>query len=366
MGNSNRTDQRVVVAMSGGVDSSVAACLLLEKGFDVLAIFMKNWEEDDRDGYCAATEDLADAQRVCDRLNIELRTVNFSSEYWDNVFERFLADYRKGWTPNPDIACNREIKFDVFLDYARSFGVSAVATGHYAGTEQVDGLYRLTRSRDPSKDQTYFLYTLGQKQLASTLFPLACLKKDEVRTIARRAGLDTSEKRDSTGICFIGEQPFRQFLSRFVPPCHGVIESDAGIALGQHEGLAFYTLGQRQGLGIGGHAGGSGAPWYVIGKDHERNVLVVGQGRGHPRLYAKRLRIRECSWVDGLWPGQPFSATGKTRYRQHDQPCQVTPIDNETVEVLFDAPQWAPTLGQSVVLYQQEQCLGGGVIHQVL
>ena len=360
-----KTDQ-VIVAMSGGVDSAVSAYLLAQQGFEVLAIFMKNWEEDDTSVYCSATEDLEDAQRACDLLNIELRTVNFASEYWDNVFERFIADYKKGWTPNPDVTCNKEIKFDVFLEYALSFGAPSIATGHYAGCDKVDGTYRLVRSKDRTKDQTYFLYSLGQKQLAQTMFPLANFQKDEVRKIARHIGLRNSEKPDSTGICFIGERPFRQFLERYLPQTPGEIESESGIKLGTHVGLAFYTLGQRQGLGIGGIAGGSGKPWYVMRKDFQRNVLLVTQGREHPQLYGQRLIIAECNWISGFEPYSSFLASGRLRHGQQDQLCEVKPQGSELFEVIFDQPQWAPTLGQSVVLYKGYECLGGGIIHQVL
>ena len=356
---------RIVVGLSGGVDSSVAAWLLREQGYQVEAIFMKNWEEDDHDGYCAAAEDLADAEQVCTNLGVELRTVNFSSEYWDQVFCRFIEEYEQGRTPNPDVLCNREIKFDVFLDYALSLGAQRVATGHYARLLEHESGLRLLKGHDSNKDQTYFLYTLGQTQLARTLFPLGELNKTQVRALARKAGLPTSEKKDSTGICFIGERPFKEFLSRYVPHRPGGIETVDGECIGRHDGLPYYTLGQRRGLGIGGRGGGSGKPWYVVDKDRPRDVLVVAQGRDHPQLYAREMEITECHWVTESAPTTPLPCTGKTRYQQPDEPCVLTQATRDSYRVTFERPQWAPTPGQSVVLYDSHECLGGGVIRDV-
>lgn len=354
--------ENVVVGLSGGVDSSVAAALLVEQGYDVSALFMKNWEEDDNADFCTAAEDLADAEQVCRVLDIELRSVNFSSEYWDNVFCRFIAELESGKTPNPDVLCNREIKFDVFLDYALSFGASSLATGHYARrTEHAHG-WRLLKGVDHAKDQTYFLYTLGQNALARSVFPLGSLSKPEVREIARQRGLVTSEKKDSTGICFIGERPFKAFLSRYLPQRPGNIETVDGRCIGTHDGLFFYTLGQRQGLGVGGLRGAPGEPWYVVAKDTGRNTLIAAQGRDHPMLYANAVQIADCHWVAGETPQTPFRCTGKTRYRQPEDACTLDRLSDDRYRVSFDKPQWAPTPGQSVVLYDDAECIGGGVI----
>lgn len=356
--------RQVVIALSGGVDSAVAAWLLCEQGCKVEAIFMKNWEEDDQEGYCSAAEDLADAQRICDRLDIGLRTVNFASEYWDKVFSRFLGEHELGRTPNPDVVCNQEIKFDVFLDFALSFGAARVATGHYARIEQRGDHTRLLKGLDESKDQSYFLHTLGQAELARVLFPLGGIAKREVRELATRVGLPVSDKKDSTGICFIGERPFKAFLSRFLPQRSGPIRTPDGCQIGCHDGLAFYTLGQRQGLGIGGRRNGSGEPWYVVEKNLEGNTLVVAQGRDHPKLYCSRVELSDCHWIRGSAPELPLSCRAKTRYRQPDQACTVLESPTGAWEVTFEAPQWAPTPGQSVVLYEGDECLGGGVIRR--
>ncbi len=359
------TIQDVTVALSGGVDSAVAAWLLCEQGHTVRAIFMKNWEEDDSVSYCGAAEDLADAERVCERLGIPLRTVNFASEYWDRVFTPFLAEHQRGRTPNPDVLCNREIKFDVFLDFALSLGTTRLATGHYARIERGEAGLKLLKGRDPAKDQSYFLHTLGQAQLERVEFPLGALDKRTVRSLARRAGLPVSDKKDSTGICFIGERPFKAFLSRFVAPCPGPMESTHGVRLGTHDGLAYYTLGQRRGLGIGGRHGCSGEPWYVAGKDGKRNALIVAQGRRDPALRSRRVDVEGPHWVRGARPALPLRCRAKTRYRQPEQPCVVEETAPGHLRVTFDEPQWAPTPGQSTVLYADDECLGGGIIERV-
>ena len=358
----SQNPNRVVVGLSGGVDSSVAAHLLLEQGHEVSALFMKNWEEDDNGNFCAAAEDLADAEEVCKRLGIELRTVNFSSEYWDNVFRRFIDELEQGKTPNPDVMCNREIKFNVFLDFALRGGERYLATGHYARCVEDQHGFCLLKGLDDTKDQTYFLYTLGQHELARATFPIGSLTKSEVRDLARKRGLATSEKKDSTGICFIGERPFKEFLSRYIPRNPGFIETQNGQRIGQHDGLAFYTLGQRRGLGVGGHRGTSGDPWYVIDKDLERNALIVCQGRDHPLLYAASLDIDDCHWIAGNPPLTPLRCGGKTRYRQPEQVCTLYALEEGRFRIDFEQPQWAPTPGQSLVLYDGELCLGGGVI----
>lgn len=349
---------KIVVGLSGGVDSSVAALRLLEAGHEVHGLFMKNWEEDDQNGHCAALADLEDARAVSGRLGIPLHTVNFSYEYWERVFSRFLADCEAGLTPNPDILCNREIKFKEFLEHAAALDADAIATGHYAGSRaEADG-YALLRGRDANKDQSYFLYTLGQHQLKRAVFPLAAMKKPEVRREARRAGLATSEKKDSTGICFIGERRFREFLSNYLRPRPGEIRDLDGRVLGRHDGVMYYTLGQRQGLGIGG----AGAPWYVVRKDPDGNTLYVAQGHDHPALFSTWLAAGELSWVAGSPPPVPLRCTAKTRYRQPDQGCVIESLDGGACRVRFSAPQRAVTPGQSIVFYEGERCLGGGVI----
>ncbi len=327
---------------------------------------MKNWEEDDVDGHCSAEEDLRDAERVCEQLDIGLRTVNFSTEYWDRVFTPFLSEHRTGRTPNPDVWCNREIKFDVFMDFALSHGSERIATGHYARIERVGAGFRLLKGVDPRKDQSYFLHTLEQSRLSRISFPLGELTKAQVRTLARKAGLATSEKPDSTGICFIGKQPFRQFLRRFLTPRPGPIETTSGRVIGAHPGLAFFTLGQRQGLGLGGRRDGTGEPWYVVTKDLERDALVVAQGKSHPGLYARGLELGHCHWIGEAEPDLPLRCRAKSRYRQPDEPCTVTRSAAGGYAVRFDSPQWAPTPGQSVVLYDREECLGGGTIEGVM
>jgi len=357
--------KHIIVGMSGGVDSSVAALLLIEQGFHVEGLFMKNWEEDDREEYCTAAEDLKDAQSVCDQLNIPLHTVNFSAEYWDRVFEHFLHEYKAGRTPNPDVLCNREIKFRAFLEHAQSLGAHAIATGHYVDTSHHNGEYQLIKGRDNNKDQSYFLYMLGQSQLSKALFPLGGIEKDEVRRIADENNFINSRKKDSTGICFIGERKFTDFLSRFLPAQPGDIMSDKGKRLGQHNGLMYYTIGQRQGLGIGGRNDAGGEPWFVADKDMENNQLIVVQGGEHPLLYKKQLLANDAHWVAGHTPealiNGELRCMAKTRYRQPDQSCRIRQ-EGETLLVEFDEPQRAITPGQSLVLYDGQTCLGGAII----
>ena len=357
--------QRIIVGMSGGVDSSVAALLLQQQGHDVRGLFMKNWEGDDSDEHCSAAEDLQDAKDVCAQLQIALHTVNFAQQYWDRVFEYFLAEYQAGRTPNPDVMCNKEIKFRAFLDYALELGADAIATGHYARIEQRDGQYHLLKARDTNKDQSYFLYTLGQRQLAHSLFPLGETTKPEVRRLAAQAGFINHAKKDSTGICFIGERNFKNFLSRYLPAQPGEIHSVEGELIGTHDGLMYYTLGQRQGLGIGGRRGGTGEPWYVVDKDTKRNVLVVTQDERDERLYSAGLRAGALHWVAGTAPSLPLACHAKTRYRQADQACVITELHGDTCKVSFADPQRAVTPGQSVVFYLGEECLGGGIIKGV-
>ncbi len=354
--------KRIVVGMSGGVDSSVAALLLKQQGHDVVGLFMKNWEDDDSDEYCSARVDLVDAVSVAERIGIEIEAVNFSAEYKDRVFTEFLAEYQAGRTPNPDVLCNAEIKFRAFLDHALTLGADYIATGHYAQVRKVDGLHQLLKAEDGSKDQSYFLYRLNQQQLARTLFPLGGLYKREVREIARREGLPNHDKRDSTGICFIGERPFREFLNRYLPANPGHIYSLDGRLVGEHMGLMFYTLGQRQGLGIGGTRDGDGDAWYVVDKDLKRNRLLVVQGRENRALYSSRLTAVGLSWIAGSAPHCNWVYGGKTRYRQKDAPCTMSACDDERCTIDFAEAQWAVTPGQSVVVYESRVCLGGGII----
>lgn len=357
---------KVIVGMSGGVDSSVSALRLLEAGYEVSGLFMKNWDEDDGTEYCTAREDLADAQSVCDRLGIRLHTVNFASEYWDRVFEVFLTEYAAGRTPNPDILCNQEIKFRAFLDYAEALGADLIATGHYARNEKREGLHRLIKGDDPNKDQTYFIYTLGQSQLAKILFPVGDILKDEVRRLADRAGFGNARKRDSTGICFIGERKFKDFLMRYLPAQPGIIETPDGQKIGEHEGLMYYTLGQRRGFGVGGIRGAGEEAWYVLAKDLSRNALIVGQGHQHPMMLSDSLIANQITWTrDGL-EDKAFSSMAKVRYRQEDQACQVEPLEDGRLKVRFQQAQRAVTPGQSVVFYQAGECLGGGIIERAL
>ncbi len=353
--------QKIIVGMSGGVDSSVAAWLLLEQGFQVEGLFMKNWEEDDDDDYCAATIDLADAQSVCDQLNIQLHTVNFASEYWDRVFKHFLDEYSAGRTPNPDILCNREIKFRAFLGHAQSLGAEKIATGHYARTRIIEHHTCLVRGKDDNKDQSYFLYALSEQQLAHAIFPVGELPKETVRRIAREQEMSTHDKKDSTGICFIGERRFDTFLQRYLPAQPGEIRSDMGELLGLHNGLMYYTIGQRKGIGIGGLHHADESPWYVVGKNIDENVLIVAQGHDHPLLYNNTLETGQIHWIN-----QEQSAvehcTAKIRYRQDDQQCTIESTSGDRHVIHFKQPQRAITPGQSIVFYQGDVCLGGGVI----
>ena len=403
--------EKIIVGMSGGVDSAVAALLLKRAGFEVVGLFMKNWEDDDDDAYCSTRQDLIDCAAVADVIGIELEAVNFAAEYKERVFSAFLAEYQAGRTPNPDVLCNAEIKFRAFLDHALALGAGRIATGHYAGVRFVGasvgdsgagvrfvgasvgdsgagvrfvgasvgengagvrearegenaGRYELLRAADRNKDQSYFLHRLSQAQLASAVFPLAQLQKTEVRRIAREAGLPVHAKKDSTGICFIGERPFREFLNRYLPRTPGPIRTPEGRVIGEHVGLAFYTIGQRKGIGIGGVKGGGrdGEAWYVVGKDMAKNELVVVSGRDHPLLQSDSLRAADLSWISGSAPDASPAYAAKTRYRQADARCRIVRIGDDFLELGFEQPQWAVTPGQSAVLYQGEICLGGGVI----
>ena len=361
---------RVVVGLSGGVDSAVTAHLLKEQGHEVIALFMKNWEDDDDDAYCSSRQDFLDAASVADVLGIEIEHVNFAAEYKDRVFAEFLREYQAGRTPNPDVLCNAEIKFKAFLDHAMRLGAEKIATGHYARVRFQDatGLHELLKGVDPSKDQSYFLHRLTQTQLAKSLFPVGALHKSEVRRIAAELKLPNAKKKDSTGICFIGERPFREFLNRYIARAPGPIVDDRGRKLGQHMGLSFYTLGQRQGLGIGGvkekgtpRGGGDHAPWFVARKDVQRNALIVVQGHDHPWLLSHQLNAQDASWVAGHAPA-PGGYSAKTRYRQQDARCTLSNKEQNQFTLHFPEAQWAVTPGQSAVLYDGEVCLGGGVI----
>ncbi len=357
-------DLHVVIALSGGVDSSVAALELVRAGYQVSALFMKNWNEPAEDGRCRWEDDVADALEVCEKLDIPLNTVDLSQAYWDGVFADFLAEYARGRTPNPDVLCNREVKFKAFLEAALGIGGSVVATGHYARLRDGEHGRELLKGLDNNKDQSYFLHLLAQSQLAQAWFPVGELPKPEVRARARAAGLLTHDKKDSTGICFIGEQPFRAFLSRFLPAQRGLIKTLDERTVGEHPGVIYYTLGQREGLGIGGVKGAVEGPWFVVKKDVPNNVLYVTQGHDHPALLSQRLTAEQVHWIAGTPPPLPYRCSAKTRYRQSDQPCTVLSDDNGRVEVAFDQPQRAVTPGQSVVFYQGEVCLGGGIIDQ--
>jgi len=355
-------DTQVIVGMSGGVDSSVTAYLLKEQGYAVSGMFMKNWDEDDGTEYCTAIEDLKDAEQVADTLGIELHRVNFAAEYWDDVFENFLSEVNAGRTPNPDILCNREIKFRAFLDYARDLGADLIATGHYV--RRVDSKNPLHRGLDRNKDQSYFLWALTAEQVNASLFPVGDLIKPKVREIAESQGFITARKKDSTGICFIGERRFSDFLKTYVKPKPGNIVTDLGDVIGRHEGLMFYTLGQRQGLGIGGLKNYSDAPWFVAEKNLETNELVVVQGTDHPKLFSKGLLARQINWI-GEPPVLPGRFTAKVRYRAPDAPCAIE-MQGADLYITFDQPERAVTPGQSVVIYDGEACLGGAVIEEAL
>lgn len=352
----------VVVGMSGGVDSSVSALLLKQQGFRVIGLFMKNWDEVDEQGVCTSTKDFEDVVKVCKAIDIPYYTVNFVKEYQEHVFDQFLHDFKQGYTPNPDILCNREIKFKLFLEKALELGADFLATGHYCQNILSEQAYGLVRGKDPSKDQSYFLYTIGQHALQKVLFPIGHLLKSQVRQIAKEYGLSTSEKKDSTGICFIGERNFKKFLTGYVGILPGDFETLEGKKVGQHDGFAYYTIGQRKGLNIGG----PGEAWFVVGKDIPRNVVFVEQGSDHPALYGNTLIAKELSWIAGEAPPLPYKCTAKIRYRQEDQKCILSTVTahKEKVAVTFTTPQRAITIGQSIVFYQGEYCLGGGIISE--
>ncbi len=355
------TKEKIIVGLSGGVDSSVTALLLKEQGYHVEGLFMKNWDERAEDGSCMWEADVEDAMHVCDTLNIRLNTVDLSREYWDGVFSHFLEEYKQGRTPNPDVLCNQEVKFKAFLEHALRLGADRIATGHYARIRHQDGAHQLLKGVDENKDQSYFLCRLNQTQLGLALFPVGELEKAEVRRLAKQAGLITHDKKDSTGICFVGERPFRDFLSRFIPKQPGEIRTPDGQVVGTHDGVCFYTLGQRQGLGVGGVKGADEAPWYVIGKNIAANVLIVAQGHDHPLLYSQLLTATGLHWITGEAPKTPIKCAAKTRYRQPDQPCTLTVLADHCT-VTFEQPQRAVTPGQFVVFYDRDICLGGAII----
>ncbi|MFA5171928.1 MAG: tRNA 2-thiouridine(34) synthase MnmA [Sulfuriferula sp.] len=353
----SNVNTHIVVGMSGGVDSAVTALLLKQQGYRVTGVFMKNWE-DDNDDNCPARQDFLDVLAVADVIGLDVESVNFSAEYKDRVFSYFLREYQAGRTPNPDVLCNAEIKFKAFLDYAMSLGADKIATGHYARLSEQDGQFYLRKAVDLSKDQSYFLYRLNQAQLSKAMFPLGDMLKTDVRKLAEQAGLPNAAKKDSTGICFIGERPFTEFLQRYLPITPGVMRTPEGKVMGQHQGLTYHTIGQRQGLGIGG----AGEPWFVAAKDMANNELIVVQGHDHPLLYRSQLIAADLSWVAGVLPDVAQSYAAKTRYRQADAACRVAALGGDKCEFDFAAPQWAVTPGQSVVAYQGDVCLGGGII----
>ncbi len=356
------SSNKLIVGISGGVDSSVTAMLLKEQGHNVEALFMKNWNDKSEDGACMWETDVEDAMMVCDKLDIPLNTVDLSSEYWDNVFKNFLAEYKSGRTPNPDVLCNQEIKFKAFLEHAENLGANQIATGHYAQINENNGSFQLLKGLDQNKDQSYFLCRLNQKQLEKALFPIGELEKPEVRKRAEQAGLVTHDKKDSTGICFIGEQPFRQFLSRYIPADPGLIKTTEGQTIAEHAGVFYYTLGQRQGLGIGGVKGASDAPWYVVQKNIAENELIVAQDHDHPLLHSLNLTASDINWISGEIPETPFHCYAKNRYRQADQKCVIEKIEDDSYFVSFTNSQRAITPGQFIVFYKENVCLGGGII----
>jgi tRNA-specific 2-thiouridylase len=351
--------KRVIVGMSGGVDSSVAALLLKEQGYDVLGVFMKNWEEEDENGICAATQDFEDVRAVCDAIGIPYYSVNFVKEYWDRVFSYFLDEYKRGRTPNPDVLCNSEIKFRAFLDFAMKSGAEAIATGHFCRLDEVNGEKRLLKGSDPGKDQSYFLHRLTQEQLRPVLFPVGGMRKAQVREIAAKTALPTALKKDSTGVCFIGERNFKRFLQQYLPAKPGDMVDESGRMVGRHDGLMYYTIGQRRGLGIGGS--GDGRAWFVMGKDLERNQLLVCQGEDSKALYSSRITAAKAHFIAGRAPGQKFRCAAKIRYRQEDQACEVT-MKGEEMRVEFERPQRAAAPGQYIVFYDDVVCLGGGIL----
>jgi len=354
--------QHIVVGMSGGVDSAVTALLLKQQGYEVTGLFMKNWEDDDDSEYCSSRQDLIDAVSVADTIGVPIEAVNFAKEYKDRVFSYFLREYEAGRTPNPDILCNSEIKFKAFLDHAIRLGADKIATGHYAKVREQDGLFQLLKADDHSKDQSYFLHRLNQLQLSKSMFPLGDIPKSKVREIAHQHNLSNAAKKDSTGICFIGERPFREFLNRYLPTKPGDMVTPEGKVMGQHMGLSFYTYGQRQGLGIGGGKESNGEPWFVAGKDMAKNRLIVVQGHDHPALLDPELDALDMHWISGRAPDVSLPYAAKTRYRQQDAACRITITSNDSAHFTFDEAQWAVTPGQSVVAYDGDVCLGGGII----
>ncbi len=357
-----QTDNKIIVAISGGVDSSVAAMLLKERGYRVEALFMKNWNDPAENSECTWESDVEDAMQVCDKLDIPLNTVDLSSVYRNRVFNHFLSEYKNGRTPNPDVLCNQEIKFKAFLEYAETLGADQIATGHYARIARENGVRQLLKGRDKNKDQSYFLCRLNQAQLAKALFPIGELEKPEVRNRAAQAELITHSKKDSTGICFIGEQPFRRFLSQYLPPLPGLIKTTEGIRIGEHQGVFYYTLGQRRGLRVGGIKDATDSPWYVVRKNTDANELIVAQDHDHPLLYSRALTASDMRWVSDEIPCMPFHCSAKIRYRQKDQSCVIEGMENGRYFVSFKNKQRAVTPGQFIVFYQQDSCLGGGVI----
>jgi tRNA-uridine 2-sulfurtransferase len=357
---------KVVVGLSGGVDSAASALLLKQQGFDVVGLFMKNWEDDDNDEYCSTREDFIDAAAAADVIGIDFEVVNFAAEYKDRVFAEFLREYAAGRTPNPDVLCNAEIKFKAFLDHAMKLGAGHIATGHYARVRERNGRFELLKGLDAGKDQSYFLHRLSQAQLSKAMFPVGHLQKSAVREIAEKAGLPNAKKKDSTGICFIGERPFREFLQRYLPKAPGRMVTPAGKRVGEHQGLMYYTIGQRQGLGIGGTKNGDGEPWFVADKNLQKNELIVVQGHDDAHLLNRRLRADDASWIAGDAPDNSLLLGAKTRYRQADARCTLRASDDVAFELDFEDAQWAVTPGQSAVLYHGDVCLGGGVISQRL
>jgi len=354
--------EKIIVGLSGGVDSSVSALLLKEQGYDVEGLFMKNWEEQFPGGECMWEADVEDAMQICEKLEIPINTVDLANDYWERVFSNFLEEYKNGRTPNPDVLCNQEIKFSAFLAHATDLGAQKIATGHYARIRKVNGHFQLIKGLDSNKDQSYFLCRLTQDQLSLSLFPVGKLEKYAVRELAKKAGFQLHDKKDSTGICFVGERPFREFLSRYIPEQSGEIQTADGEVVGQHNGVFYYTLGQRQGLGIGGIQGANEAPWYIYRKDIGNNILYVVQGHDHALLYSQKLTATDLNWISGHPPETPFSCVAKTRYRQADQACTIEHIENQTCSVIFEDAQRAVTPGQFVVFYDTDTCLGGGII----